>query len=51
MATFCGLLPAQIINVYLGSTLRSMQEVLSNHEAMVTWTGYISFGIEVRIFY
>ncbi|TMW45104.1 hypothetical protein DOY81_009814, partial [Sarcophaga bullata] len=30
-ATFLGLLPAQMINVYLGSTLRSMHEVLNNH--------------------
>ncbi|XP_055903034.1 transmembrane protein 64 [Eupeodes corollae] len=44
-ATFLGLLPAQTINVYLGSTLRSMHEVLNNHGTAVT--GYISFGIEV----
>uniref|UniRef100_A0A1B0FB92 VTT domain-containing protein n=1 Tax=Glossina morsitans morsitans TaxID=37546 RepID=A0A1B0FB92_GLOMM len=44
-ATFLGLLPAQMINVYLGSTLRSMHEVLSNHGTAIT--GYISFGVEV----
>lgn len=44
-ASLIGLLPAQIINAYLGSTLRSMQEVLSNHGTAVT--GYISFGLEV----
>ncbi|KAI8123371.1 hypothetical protein FF38_05550, partial [Lucilia cuprina] len=44
-ATFLGLLPAQMINVYLGSTLRSMHEVLNNHGTAVT--GYISFGVEV----
>ncbi|XP_065362508.1 uncharacterized protein LOC135955984 [Calliphora vicina] len=44
-ATFLGLLPAQLINVYLGSTLRSMHEVLNNHGTAVT--GYISFGVEV----
>ncbi|XP_059219649.1 transmembrane protein 64 isoform X1 [Stomoxys calcitrans] len=44
-ATFLGLLPAQLINVYLGSTLRSMHEVLNNHGTAIT--GYISFGVEV----
>ncbi|KAL9904322.1 LOW QUALITY PROTEIN: protein maelstrom-like [Glossina fuscipes fuscipes] len=44
-ATFLGLLPAQMINVYLGSTLRSIHEVLSNHGTAIT--GYISFGVEV----
>ncbi|XP_037823944.1 protein maelstrom-like [Lucilia sericata] len=34
-----------MINVYLGSTLRSMHEVLNNHGTAVT--GYISFGVEV----
>ncbi|TDG43388.1 hypothetical protein AWZ03_010158 [Drosophila navojoa] len=45
LATFLGLLPAQTINVYLGSTLRSMHEVLNDHNTKVT--GYISFVIEV----
>ncbi|XP_023164783.2 transmembrane protein 64 isoform X1 [Drosophila hydei] len=45
LATFLGLLPAQTINVYLGSTLRSMHEVLNDHSSKVT--GYISFVIEV----
>lgn len=47
-ATFLGLLPAQLINVYLGSTLRSMHEVLNNHGTAIT--GYISFGVEVSSF-
>ncbi|XP_030572963.1 transmembrane protein 64 [Drosophila novamexicana] len=45
LATFLGLLPAQTINVYLGSTLRSMHEVLNDHNTKLT--GYISFVIEV----
>ncbi|XP_002008327.3 transmembrane protein 64 [Drosophila mojavensis] len=45
LATFLGLLPAQTINVYLGSTLRSMHEVLNDHNTKVT--GYVSFVIEV----
>uniref|UniRef100_A0A1B0AVY7 Uncharacterized protein n=1 Tax=Glossina palpalis gambiensis TaxID=67801 RepID=A0A1B0AVY7_9MUSC len=44
-ATFLGLLPAQMINIYLGSTLRSIHEVLSNHGTAIT--GYISFGVEI----
>ncbi|XP_064545544.1 transmembrane protein 64 isoform X2 [Drosophila montana] len=44
LATFLGLLPAQTINVYLGSTLRSMHEVLNDHNTKLT--GYISFVIE-----
>nr|CAD7439888.1 unnamed protein product [Timema bartmani] len=35
-ATFLGLLPAQMINVYLGSTLRSMEDVLSNKATAAT---------------
>lgn len=46
-ATLLGLLPAQTINVYLGSTLRSMHEVLTNHGTAVT--GYISFAVEVVV--
>ncbi|XP_063234586.1 transmembrane protein 64 [Bacillus rossius redtenbacheri] len=36
VASFLGLLPAQVINVYLGSTLRSMEEVLSNKANAIT---------------
>lgn len=45
VATLIGLLPAQTINVYLGSTLRSMHEVLSDNDTKLT--GYISFLFEV----
>jgi protein maelstrom len=41
IATVFGLFPAQIINVYLGSTLRSMEEVLSNKSTAAT--GFIVF--------
>ncbi|KOB74258.1 SNARE associated Golgi protein [Operophtera brumata] len=37
-----GLFPAQLIHVYVGSTLRSMHEVL--HESHVT--GYIVFALQ-----
>ncbi|CAB3220373.1 unnamed protein product [Arctia plantaginis] len=45
LATMLGLLPAQVINVYLGSTLRSMHDVL--HESHVT--GYIVFAFQILI--
>ncbi|XP_036326520.1 transmembrane protein 64-like isoform X1 [Rhagoletis pomonella] len=45
-ASLLGLMPAQMINAYLGSTLRSMQEVLSSHGGAAV-SGYISFGLEV----
>ncbi|XP_037723229.1 transmembrane protein 64 isoform X1 [Drosophila subpulchrella] len=45
VATMIGLLPAQTINVYLGSTLRSMHEVLNDNDTKLT--GYISFVFEV----
>lgn len=45
LATMLGLLPAQVINVYLGSTLRSMHDVL--HESHLT--GYIVFAFQILI--
>ncbi|XP_032310722.1 transmembrane protein 64 isoform X2 [Drosophila ananassae] len=45
LASLLGLLPAQTINVYLGSTLRSMHEVLNDNHTKVT--GYLSFVFEV----
>jgi uncharacterized membrane protein YdjX (TVP38/TMEM64 family) len=48
-ATLIGLLPAQTINVYLGSKLRSMHDVL-NHNAAIGLAGYGMFVIEVSIF-
>jgi len=44
-ATALGLLPTQVINVYLGSTLRSMQDVLTDDNTAAT--GYIVFSIQV----
>jgi len=46
-ATALGLLPTQVINVYLGSTLRSMQDVLTDDNTAAT--GYIVFSIQVVI--
>lgn len=45
LATALGLLPTQIINVYLGSTLRSMQDVLTDDNTATT--GYIVFTVQV----
>lgn len=46
-ATLLGLLPAQTINVYLGSTLRSMRDVLNDHKT--AFTGYSVFAVEVAV--
>ncbi|XP_068618473.1 transmembrane protein 64 [Battus philenor] len=45
LATLLGLLPAQVINVYLGSTLRSIHDVL--HESHLT--GYVVFAFQILI--
>jgi protein maelstrom len=45
LATAMGLLPTQVINVYLGSTLRSMRDVLTDDNTATT--GYIVFCIQV----
>ncbi|XP_058794812.1 transmembrane protein 64 [Phymastichus coffea] len=42
-----GLLPAQLINVYLGSSLRSMQDVLEDKSTAAT--GYIVFAFQIFI--
>lgn len=36
VASFLGLLPAQCLATYLGSTLRSMEDVLSDHSHATT---------------
>lgn len=47
--TIIGLLPAQTINVYLGSKLRSIHEVLNDHNAALGLAGYGVFVIEVIV--
>ncbi|EAL38667.3 AGAP012406-PA, partial [Anopheles gambiae str. PEST] len=47
--TVIGLLPAQTINVYLGSKLRSIHEVLSDHNAALGLAGYGVFVVEVIV--
>ncbi|KAG8233022.1 hypothetical protein J437_LFUL013691 [Ladona fulva] len=47
LATMVGLLPTQAINVYLGSTLRSMEDVLSDDST--AFTGYIVFAVQILI--
>lgn len=42
LGTMIGLFPAQFINVYIGSSLRSMHEVFSNHS-----TALASYGVFV----
>ncbi|XP_066584735.1 transmembrane protein 64 [Prorops nasuta] len=47
VASAIGLLPAQLINVYLGSSLRSMQDVLEDRSTAAT--GYIVFCFQILI--
>ncbi|XP_049543815.1 transmembrane protein 64 [Anopheles darlingi] len=47
--TLLGLLPAQTINVYLGSKLRSIHEVLNDHNAALGLAGYGVFVVEVVV--
>ena len=46
-ASALGMLPSQGMHAYIGSRLRSMEEVVSNsgHSA----TAYVVFGVQVRI--
>ena len=46
-ASVLGLLPTQTLNVYLGSTLRSMEEVLTNSEHMLT--GWVILLVQLVI--
>lgn len=48
VASALGLLPAQLINIYLGSSLRSMQDVLEDKSTAVT--GYMVFCFQVIIY-
>ncbi|XP_043280954.1 transmembrane protein 64 [Venturia canescens] len=47
IASAIGLFPAQFINVYLGSSLHSMQEVLEDKSAATT--GYIVFCFQILV--
>lgn len=42
LASIFGLLPTQVLNTYMGSTVRSMQEVLTDRV-----DGYIILGVQV----
>lgn len=44
-ASATGLFPTQVINVYLGSTLRSMEDVLTDDSTAST--GYLVFAVQV----
>lgn len=50
LASVIGLLPTQILNAYIGSTLRSMEDViLHNVNSTTSFLGYLAFVIQVRI--
>ena len=44
LASVCGLLPLQMLNTYMGSTVRSMQEVVADR-----MDGYIILSAQVII--
>ena len=44
-ASAIGLAPTAILNCYMGSTLRSMEDVLSDESSATT--GYIVFAVQV----
>lgn len=46
-ASAIGLSPTAVLNCYMGSTLRSMEDVLSDGSSATT--GYIIFAIQVNI--
>ncbi|XP_059469164.1 transmembrane protein 64 [Neocloeon triangulifer] len=47
LASATGLFPTQVINVYLGSTLRSMEDVLSDESTAST--GYLVFAVQILV--
>lgn len=47
VATLLGLFPAQLINVYIGSSLRSMHDVLHNQNTALT--SYAVFAVQIII--
>lgn len=47
IASLLGLFPAQIINVYLGSKLRSIHDVFNDHQTALA--GYGVFVMEVLV--
>lgn len=44
MASSLGLLPTQLLNSYLGTTLRTMEDVIAEQSV----SGYFIFGLQVR---
>lgn len=46
IATLIGLFPAQAINVYIGSSLRSMHDVFNNHSTALA--SYSMFAVQVQ---
>ncbi|CAD5110799.1 DgyrCDS164 [Dimorphilus gyrociliatus] len=47
IASILGLLPTQVLNAYIGSTLRSMEEVVSDKSQNIT--GYLVFIIQLLV--
>ncbi|CAD5118562.1 DgyrCDS7249 [Dimorphilus gyrociliatus] len=48
IASVIGLLPTQILNAYIGSTLRSMEDViLHNVNSTTSFLGYLAFAVQM----
>ena len=47
LASMLGLLPTQTLNVYIGSTLRSMEEVVTNSDHLVT--GWLILALQLGV--
>lgn len=46
MASSIGLLPTQLLNSYLGTTLRTMEDVIAEQ----SFSGYFIFSLQVNCF-
>lgn len=51
MASFIGLLPAQVIAVTVGSTLRSMQDIFERKEISTTTYVFITMQVNMQVPY
>ena len=49
LASVLGLLPTQTLNIYVGSTLRSMEEVVTNSDNMMTGWVILIFQLLITL--
>lgn len=51
IASLFGLFPAQVVGVYVGSTLRSMQDVLENHHISSSTYLFVTLQVSFSVQY